>query len=380
MASLSKETGGPAYSVPSLCAALKRFDAEVSLHCIAEKRSLPLEITREIEITEHAAATDPFRRLFRASPKMRRALRSEFRGGKIVHTHGVWLAPNLYPAWEKVRSGGAKLVHAPRGMLAPGAMSFSSRKKQIVWRLAQKRALQAADCIHATSRMEYEELRELGLRQPIAIIPNGVEVPHVPIKVPSSQKKNRTLLALGRLHPKKGLDELIRAWAQIEAEIPDWCLRIVGPAEGSYDRRLKATCKSTGVKRVFIEGAVYGFRKSELLHSADLLILPTLSENFGIVVAEALAHGTPVICTQGAPWSGLEVERCGWWVSYGVSTIAATILEAAEMPETELLQMGVRGRRWVAKDYSWNAIGKSMASVYQWLKNEHDKPSTIFLD
>ena len=172
----------------------------------------------------------------------------------ILHGHGLWLMPNVYPAWA-VRRGGAKWVVSPRGMLGSEALAFSPIKKRAFWRLFQARALGAAALLHATGEGEYADIRAAGLGNPVAIIPNGVDVPPAG---PGPRDDAPTVLSLGRIHPKKGLASLVRAWASIEAEVKDWRLRIVGPAELGHDRELAALGGELGVQRMSIQGPLFG--------------------------------------------------------------------------------------------------------------------------
>ncbi|MGA2953504.1 MAG: glycosyltransferase, partial [Caulobacteraceae bacterium] len=152
------------------------------------------------------------------------------------------------------------------------------------------------------------DIRAAGLANPVAVIPNGVDLPS---EVAGPRTGPLTILSLGRIHPKKGLESLVRAWERLEAIWPDWRLRIVGPAELGHDRELAALAGSLGLARLSVEGPLYGGERLEALRGADLFVLPTLSDNFAMTVAEALAAGTPVISTRGAPWAGLEREGCG---------------------------------------------------------------------
>src|SRR5262249_16630852 len=146
----------------------------------------------------------------------------------------------------------------------------------------------------------------------------------------------------------------VRAWALIEAEYPNWRLRIIGPSELGYDEELRGGAATLSLRRVSIEGPVYGDTKLGLMRAADVFVLPTLDENFGMTVAEALAAGTPVITTKGAPWSGLETEGCGWWIDHGVEPLTAALATSMSMPRTALRAMGAKGQAWVARDFSWS--------------------------
>jgi glycosyltransferase involved in cell wall biosynthesis len=294
----------------------------------------------------------------------------------VVQSHGLWLAPNLYAARAAARAGRPHVI-SPRGMLGPAALEFSRLKKRAFWALAQARAVRAAACLHATSELERQDIRAFGLTNPVAIVPNGVDVP--PLQ-PKPQRQERTALSLGRLHPKKGLDRLVRAWALVEAEHPDWRLRIVGPAEGGYDDQLRALAAELSLQRVSVEGAVYGEAARRLYQQSDLFILPTLNENFAMTVAEALANCVPVISTKGAPWSGLEREGCGWWIDHGEEPMAATLRLVLATPRELLAAMGSRGRAWMLREFSWGRIAADLLEVYDWLSCGKPRPATVRLD
>src|SRR6202035_1321655 len=147
-------------------------------------------------------------------------------------------------------------------------------------------------------------------RNPVTIIPNGIDLPEIRA-LPRPQGKERTVLSLGRVHPKKGLDRLIRAWASIETSHPEWRLRIIGPAEIGHDEELRALADSLTARRISVEPPVFGAAKLDAYRNADLFVLLTLNENFAMTVAEALAAEVPVISTKGAPWASLESERSG---------------------------------------------------------------------
>src|SRR5262249_35817873 len=157
----------------------------------------------------------------------------------------------------------------------------------------------------------------------------------------------RIVLSLGRIHPKKGLARLVHAWSKVEVGHPGWRLKIVGPPEGGHDNELRALAIALGLTRVSVEGPIYGDAKTTAYENADVFVLSTLNENFGLTVAEALAAGTPVISTKGAPWSGLEGEGCGWWIDHGVEPLASAMAHAMALPREALETMGKKGREWM---------------------------------
>jgi glycosyltransferase involved in cell wall biosynthesis len=173
----------------------------------------------------------------------------------------------------------------------------------------------------------------------------------------------------------------VRAWALIEAEFPSWRLRLVGPAEASHDKQLAALARSLGLERFSIEGPIYdAARKLSAYRSADLFVLPTLNENFALTVAEALAAEVPVISTKGAPWAGVETERCGWWIDHGVEPLAAALRHAMTVGCEERQAMGARGRAWMARDFGWDRVAADMLAVYSWLKSGGEPPPAVRLD
>lgn len=373
VASIANEASGPSYSVPALCQALANQGREVTLMSVgrSERR---LVNNCSIRTFSQDYCRVPILRKLMFSRELRLELQKRTKQRAILHVHGLWLMPNIYPG-AIARARGVPLIFAPRGMLGPEALQFSQHRKQIMWHLLQKRAVSAAACLHATSEQEYEEIRQYGLRQPVAVVPNGIDVPVALAR--RGTRGMRTVLYLGRIHPKKGLDRLVAAWQQIEPLRPDWTLRIVGPDENRYRDRLKQQALSLGLRRIVFADPLFGDLKREAYQAAEIVVLPTLNENFGMTVAEALAHGTPVICTKGAPWEGLETNACGWWIDQGVASLSNALNRATSIPSDELIAMGNRGRDWMARDFSWTAIASKMAAVYSWLSANTSIPTWV---
>jgi glycosyltransferase involved in cell wall biosynthesis len=321
----------------------------------------------------------PILRSLRSSSALSVALRNFAVTADVIHNHGLWLMPNVHAGWAAVHAR-KPLVVSPHGMLSPAALAFSRLKKRAFWRLLQGPAISQAACIHATSEQEYQEIRGFGLANPISIIRNGIDLLE-PVAAPSrGTSPNRVVLSLGRIHVKKGLDRLVRAWAGIEAVRPNWRLRIIGPSEAGHRDELWALAMTLGLAHVSIEGPVYGQAKQAAYRDADLFVLPTLNENFGLTVAEALAAGMPAISTKGAPWSGLEAEGCGWWIDHGVEPLAAALANATAMPSEVLSAMGAKGRAWMARDFSWDRVARDMIETYRWLTSEIEAPPSIRFD
>lgn len=361
---ITKEASGPSYSVRRLCDALLEKGETLTLAAL-DWGALP---SPPAYLKTFAIGLGPAR--LGASPGLRRWLKHSVAQGRVsvVHNHGMWQMNALYPAWA-VSGTTVQLVCSPRGALSEWAMSHGSKAKKVFWPILQRPALRRATCFHATAMSEYEDIRRLGFSQPVAVIPNGIDIPT------SGQKKHRqvrVLLFLGRVHQKKGLDLLLPAWQLVQDRFPEWRLVVAGSDEGyhgvsGYLDELKDLVRSHNIQRVDFVGGLHGPDKQDAYFSADIFVLPTYSENFGMTVAEALAAGTPAIVSKGAPWEGLEKEGAGWWVDIGIEPLADALADALSRSPDALADMGQRGRDWMQREFSWALVGERMAATYRWL-------------
>lgn len=371
--------GGPSYSVPRLCEALMAAGVGTALLSVAEPGAPKCAAEERFKDRRFAPSYPnlPVLRALRMSFGLSRALREEAVAADVVHNHGLWLMPNVTAAWA-ARGTESPLIVAPRGMLGPAALAFSRRKKWLFWQFLQGPAIRHAACFHATSEQEYQEIREFGIKNPVAVVPNGIDLP--PTTRATKTSAERVVLSLGRIHPKKGLDRLLHAWARVERRYPDWRLRIVGPGEHGHDIDLRALAVSLKLAHASIEPPVYNDDKYAAFRDADIFVLPSLNENFGLTVAESLAAGTPVIATKGGPWAGLEDKRCGWWIDHGIDPLASTLERAMALPREELFEMGARGRTWMACDFGWDVAARKMTAVYAWAARGAARPRFVYLD
>lgn len=366
VASVDNAAAGPSYSVTTLSAALGRQGHDSAVMAVGQREPEP-----GLEIFAQDLAGFPLLNRLMLSRGLARALDAAAGKSAVLHMHGLWLMPNIYPA-RAAQLHGVPLIVSPRGMLGPEALAFSARRKKLVWALGQRHALETAACFHATAESEVEDIRRIGLTAPVAVIPNGIDIPEG-----EPDMAARTVLHLGRLHPKKGIDRLVAAWACVADRYPDWRLRIVGPSEIGCREALERQVRDLGAPRVAFEGTLFGADKQAAYRQAGLFVLPTLNENFGMVVAEALAAGVPVICTKGAPWQGLETEHCGWWVDHGPEPMAAALDAALSLPDEARRQMGARGCAWMQRDFGWDGIANRMAQVYAWCLMQGDRPDCV---
>ncbi len=274
-------------------------------------------------------------------------------------------------------------------MLNPLSLLQSKTKKKIAQFLGAKNYLSSAACLHATSQQEADNIRSLGTRNPIAVVALGLDLAEYgqafrPAALeqtwPQLQQK-RILFVLSRIHPQKGLLHLVRAWGPLSRQYRDWHLVIAGPDQNGHEAELKAAAENAGASRhTTFAGPVYGELKSQLFAACDVFVLPTFSENFGIVVAESLASGKPVITTKGTPWQELETHNCGWWIDIGQAPLEAAIKQALDLSDDTRTEMGARGRALIEEKYSWPKIASQMVDVYRWLSAQGDRPDCVRLD
>jgi len=246
-----------------------------------------------------------------------------------------------------------------------------------MWWLWQRQAVGASCCFHATAEHEMLDIRAAGFRAPVAIIPNGIDIPP---SMPRNPKPRRRLLFLGRLDPIKRIDVLLKSWRQVQEAAPDWELQIVGIGPQHHVTWLKRLAKDLGVKRVCFAGPAYGEQKSAAFREADLFVLTSHCENFAIAVAEALAHEIPAIVTKGAPWSGLKEQGCGWWIDHGEEALTTCLRESLTLTDPQLREMGRHGRHWMERDFSWDRIGDMMYETYGWLVGGGVPPSWVVVN
>lgn len=297
----------------------------------------------------------------------------------LIHSHGVWLPVNHWASNAARRIDVPLIVH-PHGMLEPWALNYKAHKKWLAMALFQRKDLATAKVLVATSSEECRNLRSLGFGQPIAIIPNGVELASGTImdtklgNVPNI----RTALFLSRVHQKKGLINLVHAWGRLRPQ--GWRIQIAGPNEGGHLEEVMLEARKNGIE-AYIDyiGEVDGAEKEHVYKNAHLFVLPTFSENFGVVVIEALAHGLPVITTRGAPWADLETFGCGWWIDIGVEPLVVALREAIALSDDQRSAMGELGLSYVQR-YNWGSIARHTADIYRWVLNQGPKPDCVHMD
>lgn len=364
--------GGPTFSTSALTRHMQALGHQVQFHT-AEGDFSGYE---DIDFHTYHIHRFPYNSQLAFSIELYKHLKKECKDAQIVQTNSLWQFPNYIHEYCR-RKTNAKSVIVPRGTLSEYALSLSSKKKKLVMALGQRTALKNADMFIATCKKEYEDIRKFGLKQPVAVLPNGLYLPE-----PKNTNKRNTVIFLGRIHKVKGVDILLKAWRTIESneKFKDWNLIIAGPTASDYAKEIQQ--QASDLKSVSFTGEVKGDVKNELLSRASIYVLPTHTENFGISVGEALACGTPVITTTGAPWSGLVDNNCGLWIELSVKNLTQALEDMMSRSIDELTRMGENGRQWMNRDFAWEEIARKTIKSYEWLLDPDyvKKPEWIFVD
>ena len=357
--------GGPIYSLYGLCNALAKTPgvtlrvlttdtASPSLSDSVEVASFPMHYPGgyEVFVCRRRWATS-------ISPGMLLRLWPMIRWADVVHLTAVYSPPTI-PTLLISRLLGKPLVWSPRGALQRWEGSTRTISKAIWERICRALATNRI-ILHVTSQEEAKESLRRCPGVETTIIPNGVEIPDS--LSPTNSNGILRLLYLGRLHPIKGIENLLTACKLLNEEsVLSWSLTLAGPGDHAYGQTLRRIIQEYKLSdRVKMVGEVREEKKQQIFENSNLTVVPSYTENFGMVVAESLAHGVPVIASKGTPWRLVEEIGCGLWIENDVESLAKAIEQISRMP---LQEMGRRGREWMTKDFSWDERCKEMVEVY----------------
>lgn len=352
--------GGPVQSTLHLCR--KLAEAGCELRVLTTNANGPvsvLDVPADTEVEVAPGVRVVYARRVRPdsfSLSMLAKLPAMARWADVVHLTSVYSFP-VMPAMIAARLAGKPMVWSPRGSLQRWSGSTRVRVKD-AWDAACRAIQPARTVLHVTSAEEEAESVARYPRLRAAMIPNGV---HVPAELHHKPRAGALrLIFLGRLHPKKGIENLLDAVAMLEGI--EWSLAIAGKGDPAYTESLRKRIADLRLAdRVTMLGEVIGAEKQAALENADLAVFPSHTENFGIVIAEALAHGVPVIASKATPWSDVEPRGCGLWTGNDPVAVKEAILRINRMP---LREMGLRGRQWMLADYSWDRAAAATAALY----------------
>lgn len=293
----------------------------------------------------------------------------------IVHIHELW-NPGLHRVARICRRAKVPYVISPRGMLDPPSLARKGLKKALARLVYQDRDIKKALALHVTASKEAGHVRDLGFKNYLIVSPNGVNLPETD-KMPKRQVGEiKRVLYVGRMHEQKGIENLIRAWGSVKStgNAEGWKLELVYTAregvEQAFEGEMKKLVQTLGIAdSVEFTGPLSDDEKWKAYARANLCVLPSFSENFGIVVVESLWMGVPVITTKGTPWSDLPPRGCGWWIDTGVEALAKTLRESMALGDKQLEMMGKSGRALVAEKYTWKSSISLMKHGYEQVLN-----------
>ncbi|MEG1643934.1 MAG: glycosyltransferase [Bacteroidales bacterium] len=294
----------------------------------------------------------------------------------IYHANGLWTYPTHITA-KTARKAGKPYVIAPHGMLYPEGLISKPWKKRLALALFQKNDLDRATVLQATCRQEAEYIAALGFRNHIAIVPNSLPTDNI-MPVRKEENQIRRFGFVGRIHPIKNIDVLLAAWAKLGIKTKGCELVIVGDGDTEYKKSLIDFTVHKKLDNVRFAGFLTGESLTETVRSFDYQLLVSKSENFGLVVPEALVNGIPCLATECTPWEELNGYRCGWWIKNGEENLAETIATAIELSEAERREMGSRGRAMIISNYSVEAVVEKIKRLYEWIAEGGKKPDFIY--
>ncbi len=357
--------GGPIYSLYGLCNALAASQ-QVCIKVLTTDSAGP-NLCDRIKSGAFPVRYGPYevyfcRRIMAASvsPGMLLQLIPQVAWANVVHLTAVYSFPTI-PTLMVCKALNKPVVWSPRGAL----QRWESSRRLILKALWESTCRSVAPkrlILHVTSEKELQESRNVFPNIDIAIIPNGIDIPE---KVSHASRNGALrLLYLGRLDPIKGIDSLLSACKMLNENFDiNWVLTIAGTGDLQYTKKIRGQIDALALsQQVQMVGEVVGETKQTLFENTDLVVVPSYTENFGMVVSEALAHGVPVVASRGTPWRKLEELHCGLWVENDSESLAKAIEQMSRMP---LAEMGLRGQAWMKEDFSWSRAARQMIRLYE---------------
>lgn len=352
--------GGPTTIVYALCGALTRQGCDVRVlttDANGPSDTLDMPTDRDVLLPNGVRTRYfPRQRPDSISAGLLAELPRAIRAADVVHLQAVYSFPTI-PVLTLSALLQKPLVWTPHGALQRWEGSTRLRLKS-AWEAVCRVVRPATTVLHLTSQQEADESASNFRGARSVIIANGIDVPE--LHTPAPKNETLELLFIGRIHPKKGIDNLLDACAKLTTP---WHLTIAGSGQASYQRQLQARTATLGIdERVNFTGFLDEDGKRAAFAAADVTVIPSHTESFAMVVAESLAHAVPVIASHGTPWQQLDERGCGRWIANDPDTLARNITELATAPLSEL---GAQGRAWMKRDYSWDSVGAHMRALYR---------------
>jgi glycosyltransferase involved in cell wall biosynthesis len=300
-------------------------------------------------------------------------LQNLIRESSGVHVHGL-SGQSTWLAVQSARKAGKPYIASAHGMLQSWALNNRRIRKAIHGALIERSNLRHAGCLHALTHAEVKAYRDYGLQNPVAVIPNGVDIPRdidpcaFLNEFPGLRGK-RLILSLGRLHFKKGLDLLCEAWAAAARRWPDAQLVLAGSGLENTRTSVEDLVSASGIgHQVTFTGMLNSALKWSALSAADCFVLPSYSEGSRASVLEAMGVGLPVIITKECNLPEVAELGCGWVIEPNSSQLESALHECLAASTSDLAGMRANGQRLVERDYGWRVVGKHMSEVYTWMQ------------
>ena len=384
---IADEYGGPANSLPNMLQAIRTELAINSvIYSITKADNEKNEFIERFSIPWVRCQPNGMDKI-KYSSELKNRLNNDVSNEDILFSNNLWNYPAFLSA-QLAQQKNIPHIVSIRGTLYPWSLSQGKLRKKLAWLFFQKKSLQQASLIHVTCADEYKAVRDLGITSPIAIVPHGInydDYQHLPDKNSAIEhlglnKDKKYILFMSRLHKKKGLDLLLELWPALAKEFPDWCLLIVGPDYSNYtDSIAKLAIENNITANIKTLGMLTGLDKKCVLACSEFFVLPTYTENFGVVIGEALAAGTPVITTTGTPWSEISTHNCGKYITLSKENVHQALNEMMSLDSELLTVMSNNAKSLIKNNYSWSAQAIKFGKALDFVLTEKSAPDVVFL-
>lgn len=385
---IADEYGGPANSLPNLLDAIRReLSIESMIYSISRSDNENNEFIERFSISWFNFKGTGLNKI-RYSKGLRKKLVEDIRGGDILFSNNLWNYP-AYLAYNVSRKNNIAHIISIRGALYPWSLSQGAFRKKIALFFFQKAALQNASLIHVTCYEEHDAVRELGITTPIAIVPHGINYDDYQNLTKKSnaiaslklRDDKKYILFMSRLHKKKGLDVLLDIWPDLAKKNPNWCLLVVGPDYSGYAARISQLSIDQGVQHnIKVLGMLTGRQKKNAFACSEFFVLPSHSENFGVVIGEALASGLPTISTTGTPWAEIATHKCGKYITLTPENLSHSLQEMMMLDESSLEVMSDNGKSLIKERYTWSAQALKFGKALEFVLTGKPAPGVVYLN
>lgn len=367
LSSISLKGGGPSRSVPMLVKGLAELGVNITLMTVRDDDMN----THAIEGT--SAKLKVLEPGFTNKELEEYLLEEHF---DVIQIQSIW-EYRYHRLTKLAQKHHIPYIITPRGMLEPWSLAQKKWKKKLGLWLYQLADLKKSACIYTTAEMEAQHVRELGVKVPMSVIPNGIDTNGYSCRTDITMVKKQ-ILFLSRIHIKKGIELLIDSFSHICTDYPEWKVVIVGNGEEEYIKSLKQRIASLGLNNcIEIINPVFGDAKIKLYHESAIFCLPSYSENFGMVIAEALCCGVPVITTNGTPWQLLNDNKLGWCIDLSTESLELALREAMSTDSQILYNMGQQGSQFVRDNFDYRSTAKKTKCLYEWIVTGNNMPSFV---